>query len=129
MNKDLKIAKKTIKTEIQGLKKLLKSFNNSSQFSKAVNIIAKAKGKVVVIGTGKTHTVLEFVKIVFKELKLNFREYLVIDSFFYRHDETGILVANSENARKKLAWNPKVTFEELAIMMVKNDYDNLRKKI
>ncbi len=54
MNKDLKIAKKTIKTEIQGLKKLLKSFNNSSQFSKAVNIIAKAKGKVVVIGTGKS---------------------------------------------------------------------------
>ena len=24
---------------------------------------------------------------------------------------------------------PKVTFEELAIMMVKNDYDNLKRKI
>ena len=54
MNKDLQIAKKTIQTEIESLKKLLKSFNNSSQFSKAVNLISKAKGKVVVIGTGKS---------------------------------------------------------------------------
>ena len=54
MNKDLQIAKKTVETEIKGLKKLLKSFNDSSQFSKAVNLISKVKGKVVVIGTGKS---------------------------------------------------------------------------
>ena len=54
MNKDLQIAKKTVQTEIEGLKKLLKSLNHSSQFSKAVNLISKAKGKVVVIGTGKS---------------------------------------------------------------------------
>ena len=54
MNKDLKIAKKAIQTEIEGLKKLLSSFNNSSKFSKAVNLISKAKGKVIVIGTGKS---------------------------------------------------------------------------
>ena len=54
MNKDLQIAKKIVQTEIEGLKKLLKSFNHSSQFSKAVNLISKVKGKVVVIGTGKS---------------------------------------------------------------------------
>ena len=54
MNKDLQIAKKTIQAEIKGLKKLLNSLNNSSQFSKAVNIISKIKGKVIVIGTGKS---------------------------------------------------------------------------
>ena len=54
MNKDLQIAKKAVETEIKGLKKLLKSFNDSSQFSKAVNLISKAKGKIVVIGTGKS---------------------------------------------------------------------------
>jgi len=54
MNKDLQIAKKTIKTEIKGLKKLLSSLNNSSQFSKAINLISKTKGKVIVIGTGKS---------------------------------------------------------------------------
>tara|TARA_Y100000590_G_scaffold468947_1_gene653994 strand:- start:1983 stop:2957 length:975 start_codon:yes stop_codon:yes gene_type:complete len=54
MNKDIQIAKKAVETEIKGLKKLLKSLNHSSQFSKAVNLISKAKGKVVVIGTGKS---------------------------------------------------------------------------
>jgi len=54
MNKDLQIAKKTVQTEIQALKKLSASFNRSSQFSKAVNLIQKATGKVVVVGTGKS---------------------------------------------------------------------------
>ena len=46
MNKDLKIAKQTINTEIQALKKLSASFNRSSQFSKAVNLISKIRGNV-----------------------------------------------------------------------------------
>ena len=54
MNKDISIAKQTIGTEIKGLKKLLKSFNHSSKFSKAVNLISRVKGKVIVIGTGKS---------------------------------------------------------------------------
>ncbi len=54
MKKDLQIAKKTVQTEIEGLKKLLKSFNNSYNFSKAINLISKIKGKVIVIGTGKS---------------------------------------------------------------------------
>ena len=43
MNKDLQIAKKTIQTEIEALKKLSVSFSRSSQFSKAVNLISKIK--------------------------------------------------------------------------------------
>ena len=57
MNKDLQIAKKTIQDEIQALKKLSSSFNNSSQFSKAVNLISKIKGKCVVVGVGKSYLV------------------------------------------------------------------------
>ena len=54
MNKDLQIAKKTVKTEIQALKKLSASFNYSSQFSKAVSICSKTKNKIVVVGVGKS---------------------------------------------------------------------------
>ena len=57
MNKDLLVAKKTVQTEIQALKKLSASFNRSSQFSKAVNLISKIKGKVLVCGVGKSHIV------------------------------------------------------------------------
>ena len=54
MNRDLKIAKKTVNTEIQALKKLTTSFNRSSQFSRAVSVCSKTKNKIVVVGVGKS---------------------------------------------------------------------------
>ena len=57
MNKDLQIAKKTVHTEIQALKKLSSSFSRSSQFSKAVNLISRIKGKCLVIGVGKSYLI------------------------------------------------------------------------
>ena len=81
-----------------------------------------------VIGTGETHSVREFMQIVFEELKLNYEDYLVIDPRFYRPAEVEILVADPSKAREKLGWEPKVTFEELALSMVRSDYENLSKK-
>ena len=57
MNKDLQIAKKTVQTEIKALKRLAISFNNSSQFSKAVSLLSKMKGKCLVVGVGKSYIV------------------------------------------------------------------------
>ena len=57
MNKDLQIAKKTVQTEIQALKKLSSSFNRSSNFSKAVSLLSKMKGKCLVVGVGKSYIV------------------------------------------------------------------------
>ena len=54
MNKDLQIAKKTVQTSIDALKKLSSSFDRSSQFSKAVNLMCKTKNKVCVVGVGKS---------------------------------------------------------------------------
>ena len=56
MNKDLQIAKKTVQIEIKALKKLSASFNNSSQFSKAVGLCSKAN-KIGVVGVGKSYII------------------------------------------------------------------------
>ena len=47
-----KIAKQVISTEIQALKKLQKSFGKS--FTKAVDLIAKSQGKLILAGIGKS---------------------------------------------------------------------------
>jgi len=57
MNKDLKIAKKTVQTEIQALKKLSATFGKSSQFSKAVSLCSKTKKTIVVVGVGKSYII------------------------------------------------------------------------
>ena len=82
-----------------------------------------------VIGTGQTHTVREFLQIVFKELNLNYEDHLVIDPRFYRPAEVEILMANPAKAREKLGWNPKVSFEDIALSMIRHDYENLKKDI
>jgi len=80
-----------------------------------------------VVGTGETHTVREFMQIVFNELNLNYEDHLVIDPRFFRPAEVEILVANPDKARKKLGWKQEVYFEDLALSMVRADYDNLKK--
>ncbi len=57
MNKDLQIARKTVQTEINALKKLSLSYGRSSQFSKAVSLISKTRGKVLVVGVGKSYII------------------------------------------------------------------------
>ena len=51
-DKIIKIAKKVINTEISGLKILSKKINNN--FVKAVNILKKIRGKIIVTGVGKS---------------------------------------------------------------------------
>ena len=80
-----------------------------------------------VIGTGETHSVREFLQIVFEDLKLNYEDFLVIDQRFYRPAEVEILVADPSKAKRKLGWDPKVTFTEIALKMVRYDYDNLKR--
>ena len=80
-----------------------------------------------VIGTGETHSVREFLQIVFEDLKLNYEDFLVIDQRFYRPAEVEILVADPSKAKEKLGWDPKVTFTEIALKMVRYDYDNLKR--
>jgi len=58
---------------------------------------------------------------------LNYEDFLVIDQRFYRPAEVEILVADPSKAREKLGWDPKVTFTEIALKMVRYDYDNLKK--
>ena len=60
MNKDLKIAKTTVRTGIEALKKLSVSFNRSLQFSKAVNLCNKAN-KIGITGIGKSKDISVYV--------------------------------------------------------------------
>ena len=57
MNKDIQLAQKTVQTEIKALKKLAANFKKSHQFTKAVNLLSKIKGKCLVIGVGKSYLV------------------------------------------------------------------------
>jgi len=81
-----------------------------------------------VIATGETHTVREFLEVVFGHLGLDYREYVVIDPRYFRPAEVDLLLGNPAKAREQLGWSPHVTFEALARMMVDADLELARRE-
>jgi GDPmannose 4,6-dehydratase len=93
-----------------------------------------------IIATGETHSVQELVEFAFKEIGIEIKwegedldqkgknaatdEILIeVDPRFYRPLESSLLVGNYSKAREKLGWVPRVNFEELVKLMVKNDLE------
>lgn len=80
-----------------------------------------------VIGTGKTHTVREFIGLAFKEADLgNWKKYVEIDPQYYRPAEVNILVADTRKAKKILGWEPRTKFGDLVKIMVWNDINTVK---
>ena len=78
MNKDLKIAKKTIQVGIKALKKLSNSLNHSPQFSKAVHLCNKAN-KIGIIGIGKSKDISLYIANLFSSLNIPAAGFAVQD--------------------------------------------------
>lgn len=80
-----------------------------------------------VVGTGKTHTVEEFVKLAFADVGLNWKQYVKISPKFYRPAEVHTLLADPRETSRLLKWRPKVSFDALISMMVQSDLDSLQR--
>lgn len=76
-----------------------------------------------VVATGETHSVREFLDEVFGYLDLDWDKYVEIDPRYYRPTEVDVLLGDSSKARKKLKWEPRITFKALAKMMTDADME------
>ena len=77
-----------------------------------------------VIGTGKVHSVKDFIKVAFDHVNLNYKEYIKIDKKLLRPNDKVILKASSKKAKKILKWKPSVNFKTLVEEMVDHDLKN-----
>ena len=81
-----------------------------------------------VIATGKTRTVKEFLKATFDYLELDWKDYVEIDSKYFRPTEVDILKGDASKAKEKLNWEPKTSFEDLVKIMVDHDMRDARRE-
>jgi GDPmannose 4,6-dehydratase len=89
-------------------------------------ILQKPKPEDYVIGTGKQYSVLEFVKIAFQSVNLNYKNFLKIDIKLERPAEVDSLLADNSKAKKQLKWKPEIKFEEMVKEMVLADIKNIK---
>jgi GDPmannose 4,6-dehydratase len=81
-----------------------------------------------VVATGETHTVAEFAEAALRRVGLgdDWRDHVDVDPEFLRPAEAPTLVGNAGKARRELAWEPTVRFEEVVWRMVDHDLELLR---
>ena len=80
-----------------------------------------------VIATGEAHSVREFLEETFSYVDLDWRDYVEIDSRYYRPSEVDLLVGDAGKAKKILGWEPKTRFRQLIHLMVDADVESLHK--
>lgn len=116
-------------------------------------ILQADKAEDWVISTGKTTEIREFVKLAFRhigvvlefsgsgleeiakikecnnsEFQLEIgKQVLAIDPKYFRPTEVDLLIGDSTKARKKLGWEPEITFEELVKEMMESDLMLMKK--
>jgi GDPmannose 4,6-dehydratase len=94
--------------------------------------------KDIVIGTGETHSVREFVEKAFAYVDIKIvwknsgadeigidqksgRTLVAIDPYYFRPTEVDMLLSDPSYAQKELGWSASVTFNELVEIMMKAD--------
>ena len=97
-----------------------------------------------VIATGKSHSVREFVEKAFREVGTAItwegagvdevgkdaatgKIVVEIDPGYFRPTEVESLLGDPTKAREKLGWEPKITFDELIKIMVREDLKEAEK--
>ena len=78
-----------------------------------------------VIATGEAHTVRDLCDLAFKQVGLDYRDFVVTDPAFIRPAEVDRLLGDASKARRELGWEPRVGFEEMVAMMVQADLERL----
>jgi GDPmannose 4,6-dehydratase len=106
-------------------------------------MLQQEKPKDYVISTGETHTIREFVETCCNELGMDLswkgegvdeigidkktgKTIIKINPRFFRPVEVELLLGDSSKAKKELGWVAKTKFEDLAKLMVKEDYALLK---
>ena len=75
-----------------------------------------------VIGTGESHTVMDFTRVAFEYLNLDWQDYVLSNTpQDMRPSEVNMLLADYSKAENILNWKPKTTFNNLVKIMVDND--------
>lgn len=81
-----------------------------------------------VLATGETHTVREFAEAAFKEVGLDYQEFVQISEKYFRPNEVNHLLGDYSKAEKILGWEPKTSFNDLVKMMVEHDIEEAQRE-
>lgn len=81
----------------------------------------------LVIATGQSNTVKDFVELAFGEVGLEWQKYVELDPRYLRPTEVDSLIGDSSHAQATLGWKHRVRLDGLARLMVQHDLISISK--
>ena len=99
-------------------------------------LLQQAQPEDFVISTGKQHSIKEFINLAAKNLDMiivwkgknldevgsvDGKDIIKVDRRYFRPSEVETLLGDSSKAKKKLNWEPKISFENLVKEMIDED--------
>jgi GDPmannose 4,6-dehydratase len=124
------VTSKIVKTAVQiklGIKNELvlgnldsyRDWGHSKDYVRAMHaIVNNTSPDDFVVATGESHSVRDFLEIVFTKLQLQYQDFVTQDARFLRPQELPYLRGDSSKIRTQLGWQPDITFEEMVEEMV-----------
>ncbi len=105
-------------------------------------MLQKDKPEDIVIGTGETHSVREFVEHAFAYVNIDIvwknrgvdeigidkktgKTLVSIDPYYYRPTDVDILLSDPLLAKKRLNWSSQIHFKQLVEIMMKSDLEKV----
>jgi GDPmannose 4,6-dehydratase len=82
-----------------------------------------------VLGTGKTHTISDFISCISDISGYNLMEYVIVDEKYKRPSEVPLLLADASKAKRVLGWEPKTDLKQLASLMYNSDLEKEIKNV
>ncbi len=104
---------------------IIRDWGCAEEYSEGIQAIANANHlKDQIICSGKSNTLKELVEIVFSYLNMNWREYVVSDSKYFRKSEAMISIGNPTMLEKDLNWKAKVPIKNVLQRMIDHSLKN-----
>lgn len=95
-------------------------------YVRAMNLILKAKAPDdFIVATGEKHTVLDFVKVAFGHLKLNWKDHIEIDHSIVRKQSFS-RIGNPAWLIKNTKWKPTVNFKKMVKTIIDTDLNKVK---
>jgi len=89
-------------------------------------MLQQEKPEDYVVATGETHSIKELVELAFGYVGLDWEKYVIVDEMLFRPADINELRGDFTKTKKKLGWEPRVTFRELIHMMIEADIKGLK---
>lgn len=125
-----------------------RDWSDSEDFVEGVWLMVnQEEPKDYLLASGETHTIKEFIELAFKAAGIDGywegeglqekyiykgsshkHSLVVINEKFYRPAEVELLLGDPTDAKEKLGWKPKITFDKLVERMVQFDLDAQKKE-